>query len=537
MCDWRSNKLIIFQTIIFLFLSLSFILPSGNVSCIDSLCGLRIGSWQLHDSLWHISLSKLGFGAWPLHHPFMAGESLRGYNFLLDWIIYLLAQIGFSQLFSFFKLLPIFIAILYVYSVLKFIKFRTNNSLHQNLLAFFLYFGNSMSYLATLYSSHTVIGATLRGFPVVTTTNPSTMFHNLQYGFSLSLLLWLMMLSKKIPKKIDLLSYFFLFFLLFGFKFYAGIVGIIILLLGSPSLVRVLAASLGSILSYFLFYRGGDALVVPFIWSPFALTHLMIDDPLLFYNHSLTLARYYLYENKVDFSPRLFAIECYSVILFVIINFGTRLFGLLSSIWQRKNLTFCLIIVLTCLFPIFFIQDGGWYNSMQFLYYGVWLAGILTADSLFYLLSHHHNLFTTYLVILIIILTLPTTLEQFRFLTIPQTLISDKELKALDILKSEPVGIVHINDPIRKNGLIPALAEKYPYYLDTDQLMVTHANYQNRLDYLTKFSGGSITEVTAQYFYIYKQEVASPDAVKALSNPYIFTLIYDSDDIAIYRRN
>jgi hypothetical protein len=530
----KTHFWLIVQAVIFLFVSLSFIIPSGNYSCVAGECGLRMGAWQLHDALWHISLAKLGFVSWPLQNPFIAGQSLASYNFLFDAILFGLFKLGISPFFSFFKLLPFLAAILYVFTVLAYVHFFGRGKLHNQLLVFFLFFGNGMSYLATLYKDHSLYYSSLRGFPVVTSVEPTTMFQNLQYSFSLSLLLWLLILLKKPFTKWTPLLYFFIFFLLFGFKFYAGVVGLLLVL---PTLLRqaksLIFSGLGSLLGLYIFYGLSNHSGFPFKFAPFALTHLMFDDSHLFYNHYLTLARYYLYDHPHMFSPRLWAIEGASILLFLLINFGTRLIGIFSGFKSAKYLN-C-VIILTALIPIFFVQDGGWYNTMQFLYYGVWLAGILTANYLYQVIKVHRFV-GIILATILLPLTIPNDIEQLRLLTADQVVIDSGELKALAILQAAPPGVVSISDPIHKNGLVPALAEKYPYYLDTDQLMVTHADYVDRLAYLTKYSGGSITQVPADYYLIYKSDVGSNDALRALSHAQEYHVLYDSSELTLFQK-
>jgi hypothetical protein len=343
---------------------------------------------------------------------------------------------------------------------------------------------------------------------------------------------------------------FILFFILFGLKFYGGIIAIV--LFGSTILLKIIshknvlirfsqlvAIFLGSFVSYLIFYKINTP-QVPFTWAPFALTHVLIDDPLLFYNHSMTLARYYLYEFGRNFSVRLIAIELYCVVLLLFVNFGARLVGL-GYIFSRAlkgklNIEFAiitLVIILSFLIPVFFVQSGGWYNTMQFLYYGVWLSGILTAEAVFWLISRH-KVIPVLCGAFVLILTLPNCIEQLRYISAPQMLITTQELEGLEILRKEPPGIVHINNPFKKNGYVPALAEKIPYYLDTDQLMVTGANYQEREEYLYKYRGGSIIMIPADYFYIYKSEEDARDSLLNLSGTNWIT-IYDSSVIRIIK--
>lgn len=506
----------------------------------------------MHDALWHISLAKLGFGSWPLTNPFMSGSTLSGYNFLLDYILYLMMKVGLSPFTSFFKVLPIIAAITYVYSVISYLNFKKMPKVKANIYAFFLYFASSFSYLATLYTDGKFTGSTLRGFPVISSITPATMFLNIQFAFSLSIILWILMICQPNMKFLRSILLGILYFLLFGFKFYGAIVALFIYMLFSlwsvasngitkQKIFELISVGIFSLLGLYVFYGLGTGSQFPFVYAPFALPHLFIDDPLLFYNHSLTLARYFLYENKTGFSPRLVGIELLSIFLFVIFNFGTRILSIIYMIRStiRKNivfehLVFFIITIVTFLIPVFLVQSGGWYNTMQFLYYGLWLASFLTAEYCYKLYSSKSKI--RYLSLMIIfLLTIPNIIDQLRYIKVPQITISSNELKALEVLKSAPPGVVHINNPVHRNAYIPAIAEKVPYYLDTDQLMVTHAAYENRLELIEKYKGGSITTVPADYFYIYKTEWGTEDAIQALSNPG-FKIIYESEEINIYQR-
>lgn len=548
----RWNKLLILQSVIFILLTLSFILPSGNYNCIADVCTLSIGNWHMHDALWHISLSKLGFGSWPLQNPYMAGESLTGYNFLLDYLLNLLGRLGISPFFSFFKLIPVLCTALYVFSVSAYLKVVTTSQRQANFLAFFLYFGSSATYLATLYSESTFYYASLRGFPVVSVINPPTMFLNIQYAISLSIFIWIMLIQKHRASWVKYFLLFALFFLMFGFKFYGGVVALVYLFSCEiftflhqkqlKSLITLLPSLLGSYLGLILFYGLSKNPSIPFTWSPFALTHLMIDDALLFGNHNLTLARYYLYENQSGFSPRLWVIEGLSIILFLVINFGTRLLGIYYMVrtaiqkrLQVEQISFTIVIIITTLIPILFVQNGGWYNTMQFLYYGTWLAGILTAQYLYTIVTSKKIVIRVFVAI-ILLLTIPNSIEQLRFITAQQNVVTSDELSMLEILKIQDDGVVHVSEPTHKFGLVPALAQKPVYYLDTDQLMVTHAAYQPRLAIIKKYGGGSIATVPAQYYIVYKSDYGAEVAIQALTSPTQYERLYDSATMALYKR-
>ncbi len=515
-------------SITFLVVSLSLIITTGYFGCSTQGCGLHLVEWHMHDSLWHISLAKLGFIKFPFENPLFAGGLLGGYNFGIDLLLALFIKLGLDPFLVFFKILPICAGLFYVYAVLSYLKASPQSKTLLYLQAFFLFFGNSYSYLAPLFSTGSIIGATFRGFPVVTSLQPTTMFLNLQFSISLSLLL-LLLTRLRLPttKKLDRIYFLVMFFLLFGLKFYAGIIGLLLtLFLLSPKKYYslYLASGIGSYLAYLAFYQNASN-NFPFQFAPFAISHLLIDDPLLFFNQNLTLARYYLYENLAGFPARLILIEVYSLFLFAIINFGPRLIGFftLRSYSIPKDIKiYTLVALLSFLIPVLFVQEGGWYNTMQFLYYGVFLAGISTAYYLNDIL--HHRTYFNVIVSLVIISMLPNTLEQLRYPFLAQNLTPQSELNCLKKLKDSPPGVVHVNRPWAKRAIIPALAEKQMFYLDTDQLDLTQIDYSSRLSLIRSNEGGSIRNVPADYYYIYKNEVGSPDSLKLSMMPitYLF---------------
>jgi hypothetical protein len=116
----------------------------------------------------------------------------------------------------------------------------------------------------------------------------------------------------------------------------------------------------------------------------------------------------------------------------------------------------------------------------------------------------------------------------------PQSVIGSDELAAMRILAAAPAGVVHISQPHKKNALVPALGGHYPYYLDTDQLMVTGVKYQEKLDLIQKYSGGSITSIPARYYLIYKQDEGSNDSLRNMDVPTMYRVLYDSDTMRLY---
>ena len=536
-----KHKYILAFSIFFAVLSLALIINSGYESCSDGSCRYYFSEWQMHDALWHISLAKLAFNKLPFSNPFHAGSMLTGYNYLIDLVLFIITKLGVDAIKGYFFVLPVLALMLYLHSTWLYLRDVCKTNFERILSIFFLYFTTSLSYLLTLYTDQTLNGATLRGFPVVTSLYPASMLLNLPYAFSLPLIIYTVVYLTKNTElsKAKYLSL--IIFLAFGLKFYAG-VAILLLLIGTTHLKKyaklLVVILLPSLLAYFLFYRG-NGVGFPFVFDPLALIHVVIDDVLLFYNHSLTLARYYLYENIIGLPFKLIAIETISISLFFAINWGTRALGYLLyfAVKSPDRLTKNLLTVslVLGLIPIFFVQKGGWYNTMQFMYYSNLLLSLSTVRMLSELRMSHPKI-SVYLAIMIIVPLLPSTFEQLSYYTKPKNEISSSELQALETLKSQPKGVVHVNRPWAKRAIIPVFAEKEMYYLDADQLMLVLPTHSERLDLVKNYQGGSIQQIPADYYFIYKNEVASEDSLSSLTHNPALKTIFDNETIRIFSR-
>lgn len=552
---WRflqTHKLMVTQSLIFLGLSLSFIVVNGLYRCIDKVCGLWIGLWHLHDSLWHLSLVSTAFKEYPFIHPEFAGANLAGYNYLLDLIIYGISLLGISPLLIFFQILPIFTALLFIYLVFKYAKFMSMNHIQSNAFAFFMYFGSSFSYLATLYTGNTLFYASMRGFPVVTSIQPAMMFLNIQFALSLCTILISMMLLNSKFSYLRALYLGILTFIAAGLKFYAGAMLISYIFLVEilkyiqfknfkHILVIIMTSSFGLILAYLIFYRVPGSTSIPFAFSPLSLVHLMIEDPLLFYNHSLTLARYFLYENATGFSPRLWGIEILSITLFLMVNFGTRLFGLTHAVYNfvrrkldRNELVLLVLVVLSAVIPILFVQDGGWYNTMQFLYYGVFFASFLTYKPFAYLFESRRKLFII-LAIIWIALTIPNHFDQLRYFSEKQNVFTDSELSSFNYLKKLPKGVVYQSGRDKENAYITAFSGQQSYFVDLDQLMVTHVPYYDRHELFNNPSK-ILKDKLVQYVYINRSHANASAILSAIKQSKDFELVFENEVALIYQR-
>lgn len=547
-----AHKPLILLILVYALLSLSFIWGNGDYSCIDGVCGIRIGGWHLHDSMWHLALVKMGFTEYPFVHPEFAGATLSGYNYLLDLVIYGLTKIGLDSFFVFFKLLPLLFVPLYAYLLVSYGLSRNKSPLYIGSLLFFMFFGSSFTYLITLIYNHSFYYSSMKGFPVVTSIQPGLIFLNIQYAYSLVCLLGILLLLKRNHNLKRNLLIGLLVFLITGLKFYGGAIALLIIALYQllqffkskklSQLVTSLAPTLFFfILSVGLFYLSSSATPNSvFNFAPFALIHTMIEDKLLFYNENLTFARYYLYSKGV--SPRLIAIELYSIFLFLLVNFGTRLFAFVTVLIKivKKKLTsmdsiFLVVIIFSILVPIFFVQDGGWYNTMQFTYYGVFLASFFAAD-LLYLLLQKKKFWSITLATIIILLTLPNNLDQLRYIKKePKEIITKSELDALDFLANQEKGTVFVNHGYKKTAYISVFSGQSTYFTDVDQLMLTHVDYKEREEQMLHPWSINPSTLPVRYWYLVKSDLEYDVHKKQMElRKKQYQLIYENDAVDIY---
>ncbi len=255
--------------------------------------------------------------------------------------------------------------------------------------------------------------------------------------------------------------------------------------------------------------------------------------------------------------PRLFLIELFTLLLYIFLNFGVRILGLVytlkNSLTRKAQkwevITFC-VIIFSIVLNIFFVQKGQWWNTVQFLYYGVFLSTILTVQFLFSLLEEN-NKFLTALVILIVITTLPIDIDLLRDFTSFKSLsyVPQKELAALGFLKKQPNGTVF--QPLYNPKLSESYSYPFPLFADNDssyvaalsekqvhlstlgQLDLVGVDYKQRLKNLQRNDCDEMKNV--KYAYIVK-EYHDHYVMKCINSTNGFNKIFENDSVSIYQR-
>ena len=524
----KKNKLLLLVLIPAFLTHMLIIMPSGSSYCHAGKCGIYFWGAHAHDAIWHLAIISSSFSKIPFISPTFSGSLLSGYNYLLDLVMFILYKIGISPLFSYFKLFPLLWFLAITASAVSFARKLHKSPLFVGIFFFFTFFAGSFSYFLTLYHHKTIWGSS-----GLLSMQSALTLTNLQFAFSLAVLLYILTLIKGESKNILLLSS--LTAINLALKFYAGAISIVLVslyLLGSflkDKNVKALAISfitliLISTVSLIIFYNPQQSLQSgsTFSFSPMATVHSIIEEPEQFYMKDMVNARYFL-QGVNKFSPKLIRIELYSLALFLIFNFGTRVIGFILigfKIVKRSISRFEMYVLLTMIFGIFmatfFVQKGIWWNTIQFLYYALFLGNIFAAEALYDGIKKWKIPGFVFAVV-IVLLTIPTTLDVVRgFSSFPSpAYLPKEELAALEFLKKQPAGVVvaPLYDKTQRKELstpyalahyddtsyVTAFSGKPSYAADDVQLQLLGLSYKNRYEALKNGDCSVIKSV--QYIY------------------------------------
>ncbi len=478
-----------FIVIVGTLLNLLFIVPNGDYSCQQGVCGIRIGEWHYHDALWHIAVARNSFSSFPFVFPSAAGFALTSYNYLLGAILFLFEKLWINPFFTYFKVLPIVGNIALIYTLFRYFRLTHKTETQILWITFFMYFGSSFSFLLILYRNNFAEFSILKGFPVVATLQPAFVTSNIQFFLTIPILLFILtnIFQISISRKMIILQCI-LLALTVGLKLYSAILVLVLLLIGTlvhrnsrniwrtillTSLLYLVVFIVSTCILYLPF--GKDGVGIPFVWSPVSIPHVITESPGLFYHKDFTLGRYFMYGLQ-RVSPRLIFYELISISIFLLLNLGSRFVGLLGitiDVIRRKlNLESALLAItgsLCMLLPTLFIQKGGgWYNTIQFAYIGIYFMGILAGLTIARLWNSHRILLRL-IVCIAIILTIPNNILTLKLIAKPKELIPAQELQALSILRRQPMGIVLSFPDYKNSSYVPALSGKVGYMIDYEQ--------------------------------------------------------------------
>lgn len=409
-----------------------------------------------HDGIWHIALGNSLIQR-ALQMPVFAGEIIQNYHLGFDLMLALLHKMTQVSVISlYFQVIPPLIAFMVGFLTYKLV-FKWRKSHWQAFFAaFFVYFGGSWGWVITLLRNNIIGGETLfwSNQGISTLINPP-------YALSLvvmlvGLYLYFLLLEK--PSRLKLLLLIVIFSLLIQIKVYAGMVilaglGCVALYTARKTAFRMhlllLLGTLGG--SVLLFLPTGILVQNLIVFSPFWFIENLIAsyDRLYWTKLANAMAVYKVTDNWVKF----IAGEFLGLAIFFIGNIGTRIIGVIS-LWswfsKRKvdlfEVLFVGMLLVSGTIPLFFIQKGTAWNTIQFFYYFLFffslLAGIALGEFIEKTKSKRFKVIRV--IAIVVILTLPTaygTLREYLGKNSPARL-SFEELDGLEFLQKQPDGTV-----------------------------------------------------------------------------------------------
>ncbi len=288
-----------------------------------------------------------------------------------------------------------------------------------------------------------------------------------------------------------------------------------------------------------------------FTFSPFATVHSVIEADNMVYMKNIVNARYFLYAQE-KWGVRLILIELMSVALYMGINYGTRVLGVVYSVWlvarrkiQRIDMYILIGSIVAATLTVMLIQKGDWWNTVQFSYYGIFLANFLVARTLYDLCQSKKRI-GIIVASIILIATLPSNALVIKTFTDADTAyIPRDEMRALAHLKELPDGVVFSAFDHKKDVEYPFLSYEqtgYPavftgkqvYFGHTGPLTIIGVDYKARLERIKNKDCTVFDEV--DYLYYVKHYSDDVIAQCALVTEGKFKVSYEDETAIVYRK-
>lgn len=408
---------------------------------------IRFFGVNAFDSLWHLSLINELKYHFPPDNPGFAGIPLIGYHFFFNFLLAKISAFYISPLSLYFRFIPPFLALLWgigVYAlILKWTKSR-----EASLWAVFLtIFGGSFAFILRLEGHPGSLDDALG------MTQPYTALLNPPFAISIVLIIaFLFSLYQYLETKNKYYLYPLAVFagIATMFKVYAGII-----LLGGFGLLTIIQffrkdyffilSFFGSlILFYFTYWILRDPssrLIFDPLWSP----HKVLLDNLPWYRYD---EKFYTY-SRLHVKHGLFEIESFALLVFIVGNLGSRVIGMLFNIFAFLNnrktslfaVTMLLMLLISLLIPMFFIQSGKVFEIIQMTWYFLFFSAFFAAAGFGKFFSLNLSKLTKgILIITVVLITFPSAYEKITTnVNFKGGFLSPDYYKATEFMKSQGV--------------------------------------------------------------------------------------------------
>jgi len=504
-----------------------------------------------HDGIWHISLAssllERGFSM-----PIFAGATVSNYHIGFDLLLAILSKVSTIPIsVLYFQILPPLFAVTIGLLAALLLRKLSWNSVAISWSLFFVYFGGNLGWLVTYIRDGHIGGASMFWAQpaVLTLVNPP---------FALSLIILLVALIALQSRKLILSAL--LIGILIQVKAYAAVIVLVSLIcvsiyyyLTQKKLFFAKVTVLATIVSVMLFLPFNSGSSSLFVFKPFWFLETMMQFPdrVGWARFGEAMVNYKLAGNLVK------GALAYLIAFFIFWygNVGTRLVAEIYSIklLNKKREWFDIFvissIVIGLTIPMFFVQKGTAWNTIQFFYYSLFfislISGYVIEKIIVYLKPKQKLVF----VVLLIVLTIPTTIDVLKHYLpkTPPAMISKQEYAALGYLANQPEGIILIPpfdrslgqyDPAPRplyvyesTSYVSAFTGKQVFLEDEVNLDITGFNWQDRKSDIEEFFINPDKEFLVthniSYIYIPRKYGITLDLVK----------LFENNEITIYSSN
>lgn len=416
-----------------------------------------VGYWGAngHDGIWHLALIE-SFKKGKLTMPIFADGNIINYHIGFDALIALLGRFtSINSSLYYFQIIPIVFSLLIGFLTYKFIFLWTKSKIKSLLSVFFVYFGGSLGWLVEFIRNGRFDGESMfwSQQAISTLINPP-------YAMSLVFILLGLIALQNYFKK-GKIYHFIISFICFGIliqiKSYSSVLclgGLFVAGLfeyiknKNMKILKVLVSSV--ILSAIIFFPLNYGFKNIFVFKPFWFLETMMGsiDRVGWMRFYSAMTNY----KSGGIIPKAIMFYLIAFGIFTLGNFGTRIISFFEIIKNIKNpnKTDWIFVFLTFIFiagiiiPQFVLQSGTSWNTIQFFYYSLFSASLLSGIWLGNLLENKKR-FSKLVLFLTILLTIPTTIASLYYVYLPKNppaFLSRSETEALRFLSKQPEGIV-----------------------------------------------------------------------------------------------
>lgn len=567
-----NKKTIIILTVFILGIAgqLAVIAPSGTIQNGD----LVFWSAHGHDGTWHIALMEEIKNGWPFQNPVMAGEKLVNYHFFSDIAPAIISK--FTPLSNFdlyFRIFP-FLSSLFLGVSAFFLTKKLTKSFSASIWAtIFTYFAGSFGFILTYIKNKTIGGESIfwATQPQSASGNPPQIMSDFLLLAAIYFVLVFLKQKDRHKKFVNFVICVVLLGTISSFKIYAGVV-----LLGAISIVGVweliknrkfdllVLSIVGGIFALILYLPNTSNSTSFLIFEPWWYIRTMIVEPSRLNLLDWELRRQtYIYENNWK---RVIWLEGMGFTIFFFGNLGMRFLGLWEfvkthNIIQTNNIV-KVIIVLSLVLPLLFLQKGVASNTSQFLQYFILLFGILAGIAVSKITKPKKLKFLIPIIIVLMIPTQVGLLNEFYvtdgYSSRPAfAKVSSLELSALEFVKNNTdKNSVIITPPYNKyfnqEGVTPhiwdwfdtsyvsALTSRRTYADDYEQVDIMGYDDELRIESKkTIFESEDAKEIKNALLSTHSNILYFPKIIKPVVDPNEIglTLIFENEEIEVWKAN